>query len=343
MQSSSEVVAYSAASTGRLTKISGSPFATTGAIAGSTGPTFFTIGTDYIHSYPVASNGGIKAQESEIDSQKYSGAACGTVPSGAGGVLDHSGKYFYLQLDSSGSCDAYQTYTIGKNGALTFNNWTEIAGSESPTNAPTILGNEAFAYAIDYDGHYSNTVGFARESSGAFRAISIQEIDPTDPDGANAYPTLVAADPTNHVAVAIDYNASNPPYLASYTADSEGNIVSTNAFDKLPLVPFAATELAMSPSGTFLAVAGGYPSGYGAGDGLEIYHFNGANPITHFSGLITSMEIDGVKWDTSNHLYAISTKTNQLFVYTVTGTSVTESPGSPYTIKDPTALVTKSL
>lgn len=116
------------------------------------------------------------------------------MPSGAGGVLDHSGKYIYLQLDSSDSCDAYQTYTIGKNGALTFNNWTEIAGSESPTNVPTILGNEAFAYAVDYDGHYSNTVGFARESSGAFRAINIQEIDPADPDGANAYPTLVAAD-----------------------------------------------------------------------------------------------------------------------------------------------------
>jgi hypothetical protein len=72
VQSSYGVLAYSAASTGRLSKISGSPFATTGAIAGSTGYTFFTIGTDYIHSYPVASNGGIKAPVSEIDSQKYS-------------------------------------------------------------------------------------------------------------------------------------------------------------------------------------------------------------------------------------------------------------------------------
>jgi hypothetical protein len=73
VQSSSGVEAYSAASNGRLTKISGSAFDTTGAIAGSTGSVFFTIGADYIHSYPVASDGGIKAQESEINSQKYSG------------------------------------------------------------------------------------------------------------------------------------------------------------------------------------------------------------------------------------------------------------------------------
>jgi hypothetical protein len=340
VQSSSGVVAYSASSTGQLSKISGSPFHTTGTISGSTGSTFFTVGTDDIHAYPVASNGGIKAQESQIDSQKYSGAVCGTALYG-GGVLDHSGKYFYLLLNNFGDCSAYQTYTIGKNGVLTFNNWTEVAAeSGSSTGLPTILGNEAFAYTIDYDGHYSNMVGFAREPSGALQAINVQETDPTDPDGSEAYPALVAADPTNHLAVTLDYNASIPPYLASYTADSQGNIVSTNAFDTLPLLPFAATELAMSPSGTFLAVAGGDPS---TNDGLEIYHFNGANPITPFSGLMTNMEIDAIKWDTSNHLYALSTKTNQLFVYTVTGTSISKSPGSPYTIKAPTGLVTKSL
>jgi hypothetical protein len=191
------------------------------------------------------------------------------------------------------------------------------------TYGPTILGNEAFAYGIQYDVHYSSTVGFPRESSGALHAINTQETDPSDPNGANAYPTLVAADPTNHLAVTIAYNASNPPYLASYTADSEGNIVSTNPFDKLPVVPFAATALAMSTSGTALAVAGGYPTTYGAGNGLEIYHFNGADPITPFSGLMANIEIDAIKWDSSNHLYAISAKTNQLFVYTVTGTSVT--------------------
>jgi len=343
VQSSSGVEAYSAASNGKLTKISGSPFQTTGAIAGSTGSIFYTIGTDYIHSYAVASDGGIKAQVSEINSQKYSGAACGTVPDGAGGVLDHSGKYFYLQLSKPAGCDVFQTYTIGKDGALTFNNWTELAGDLGPIYVPTILGNEAFAYSIQYDVHYSSTVGFAREPSGALQVINTQETDPSDPNGANAYPTLVAADPTDHLAVTLAYNASNPPYLGSYTADGEGNITSTNPFDKLQLLPFAATELAMSPSGTFVAVAGGYPSGYGAGDGLEIYHFNGADPITSLSGLVTDMEIDAIKWDSSNHLYAISTKTNQLFVYTVTGNSISEAPGSPYTIKDPTGLVTKSL
>jgi hypothetical protein len=58
---------------------------------------------------------------------------------------------------------------------------------------------------------------------------------------------------------------------------------------------------------------------------------------------MTNMEIDAIKWDTPNHLYAISTKTNQLFVYTVTPTSISKAPGSPYTVTDPTVLITKSL
>jgi hypothetical protein len=59
--------------------------------------------------------------------------------------------------------------------------------------------------------------------------------------------------------------------------------------------------------------------------------------------MVRSLEIDAIKWDTSNHLYAISTRTNRLFVYTVTGTSIKEAPGSPSTVTDPTVLITKSL
>jgi hypothetical protein len=342
VQSSSGVVAYSAASNGQLTKISGSPFNTTGSITGSTGSIFFTTGTDDIHSYPVASNGAIKAQESEINTQKYSGATCG--PAGAPGVLDHSGKYFYMFLDNSGSCGAYQTYTIGKNGVLTFKNWTDVPQeSGGYMTAPTILGNEAFAYAISGFAHNANLIGFARESSGALQAIAFNETDPSGPSGISWTPTLVDGDPTNHLAVALDPYDSNPPQLASYTVDSHGDIVSTNTQEDMPTLPFAATELAFSPSGTLLAVAGGYPTGYGAGNGLEVFHFNGAKPITAYSGLLANMEIDGIKWDSSNHLYAISTKTNQLFVYTITATTITKAPGSPYTIADPTVLITKSL
>jgi hypothetical protein len=44
-----------------------------------------------------------------------------------------------------------------------------------------------------------------------------------------------------------------------------------------------------------------------------------------------------VFWDNDGHLYALSTTANKLFVFTVTPTSESEAPGSPYTITNPVA------
>jgi len=87
----------------------------------------------------------------------------------------------------------------------------------------------------------------------------------------------------------------------------------------------------MSPSGKYLAVGGT--------SGLQIFHFNGANPITKFTGLLTSSPINQIFWDNANHVYAISQKAGKLFVYTVTSTGVTQGPGSPHAIKSPQNLV----
>jgi hypothetical protein len=80
---------YDVASTGKLTLVSGSPFKTTGLMIGSNGKYFVSLGTDYIHSYLIGSNGAIKQQESQINTQLYAGADCGTT---AGAVLDHTGR-----------------------------------------------------------------------------------------------------------------------------------------------------------------------------------------------------------------------------------------------------------
>lgn len=341
VQTSSGVVGYSAASNGALTQIPGSPFKTSGLLAGSTGYAFYSVGTDWIHTYSLASNGAIGAQVSQINTQNYSGADCGQALAGAAGVLDHSGKYFYNLLNNYGDCAAYQTYSVGQNGVLTFNNWTQVVQTpEGGTTTPTILGNESFAYAISYYAHHANFIGFARETAGDLQAIQFNETDPANPD-TNWTPSVVTADPTNHLAAILLANDSNPGQLASYTVDTHGNITSTNTSDNMPFADFAATNLAMSPSGLLLAVGGDLLSGYGGG--LQIFHFNGANPITPYSGSLTNVAISVIKWDTSNHVYAISYTTNQIFVFTVTPTSISAAPGSPYTIPASTALFVKSL
>jgi hypothetical protein len=148
-----------------------------------------------------------------------------------------------------------------------------------------------------------------------------------DPYGA-------AADPTNHVAISVlPFNGSTwrqdgPLQLATYTASSSGNLTTKSTFSNMPSTAVKyATDLKMSPSGKLLAVAGTA--------GLQIFHFNGGDPITRYTGLLTRDEVDQVFWDNSNHLCAISRSANKLFVFTITPTSVSQAPGSPHTITNP--------
>jgi hypothetical protein len=83
----------------------------------------------------------------------------------------------------------------------------------------------------------------------------------------------------------------------------------------------------MSPSGKLIALAG-YP-------GLEFFHFNGAAPVTPYSKLLLpAVDIDQLAWDNDNHLYALSYSSGELYVYTVTPTSIKEVSGSPYKVEN---------
>jgi WD40 repeat protein len=380
VQTAKGVNLYDASSTGKLSLVSGSPFQTTGQMIGSNGTHFITLGTDYVHSYPIASNGALKEQVSEINTQSYSDADCGTT---AGAVLDHTGQYLYVSLGGGSlppdsgqgaatSCDALQTFSIGKSsGELTFKGATSfgsVQGSTSFAPLPTFSGNGAFAYEIlccYSDSGDSLLTGFSRESSGA-----LTNSDPLVPDNAPAaqqpgwfyqpvperltgeppplYPvasaTDIAADSTNHLAVLVCpvqpepsgcWDGTSYPYqLASYTIGSKGQITSTNTWENMPTLPLAASAcddgcptigMTISPSGKILAVS--------VATGVRFFHFNGAEPITEFTGIIgTSGYISSMQWDNSNHLYAVNGASGKLHVYTVTTSSAVEAAGSPYPI-----------
>jgi hypothetical protein len=164
----------------------------------------------------------------------------------------------------------------------------------------------------------------------------------------------VTADPANHLAVfqmqeqGLPYGPFTYPQLASYTFDSSGNLTTTSTYRNMPAPQVYPAVMNMSPSGKLLAVAS--PTSYsgckcGSASwgtaGLQVFHFNGAKPITRYTTTLTKAPIDSVRWDHANHLYALSYSTNKLYVYTITPTSVTQAPGSPYTINRPTALVVR--
>lgn len=334
---SGAVYGYSANSSGQLTAISGSPFKPGTAIVGGNGTQFFTLGETLLHSFSVGSNGAIGSQVSQVPVYDYSGSDCGysSYPDDSA-VLDHTGKYMYvlLQGGTSGTCEAYQTYAISSSGDFTFLGDTETnIQNEEPvtggTYLPSILGNETFAYAGDYSGHLMGLVGFQRASSGELQSMQFTETDP--PLNNNYWGTSSPdASPTgNYVALLLYPGDSGPPYLASYTVDSKGNLSTTNTTSNMPVVKGDSTIF--SPSGALLANWGGL------NDGLELYHFNGAAPIAPYQQLLKGTTIQQVAWDSSNHLYAISNSSNMIYVFTVTPTSVTQV--SSYSIKAPVSVV----
>lgn len=351
VQTHQGVDVFDSSSSGKLTLVKGSPFATTGQMGGVTGSHLISMGTDDVHVYSVGSTGAVGEQQGEVDTQKYGGAQCGNT-TGLSTFLDHTGKYYYLQLSGifnggSVACVAWQSYELKSNGSLDYLGSLEYNGDAghdaTPSSLPTVSSNDKFAYGIfdQFSGFsYTSFATLKRASSGDLEVTpNFKETDPQAdqnvPNGPWAFfPVAVQADPSSHLAVLLQNQSFagccgyyGPVQLASYSINSStGNISSTNKYENMPTPSIPVGEMEMSTSGKLLAVAG---------TGLQIFHFNGASPITKFdSALLPGVGINQLAWDKNNHLYALSYATNKLYVYTVTTTSINEVAGSPFTVNN---------
>ncbi len=331
---SGQITAFSAASDGQLIPLPGSPFpANAVALAGNGKYLFGTDGVN-IDSFSVAT-GGALAEVSSINAQQFNGdGQCGGGPYAL--FLDRTGTTFYDVDGNSCSNTAYQSFSIdASTAALTY---LGITAAQSPTfEFPlSFVENNSYAYSSSCYHWYPLIFGFKRNSDATLTELTLNPPFPTPPSGDTFCPSLAAADSANHLAIPLtpmnldSMQADGPAQLAVYTADSAGNLTTASILLTMPPVATnGATDLAISPSGSFLAVAG---------TGLQLFHFNGANPITAFTGLLTTDPIDHILWDNSNNLYAISLSTNKLYVFTVTATAATPAPGSPYTVANPQSI-----
>jgi hypothetical protein len=346
---------YDAASNGKLTLVSGSPFPTSGFMVGSNGKYLITAGTNDIFSYKIAANGAIEGSVSELDTQSFSGGKCGGT---AGAVLDHSGKDVYVLLkgapadDGNELCDAVQSSSISSSGALIYKGDVlvdEDSKASGSDTLPVLLGNNKFAYSLEGipDGCEHTINIFAREGSGALEFAGGQNVTyPAGPSGGYYYyplfpssvstlvgsvwPSIITDDPTDHLAIALYASKDAPcgptktPQLASFTANSKGQLTTTNTSEDMPSIAGSGINIMrLNPAGNLLAVA--------TGTGVQIFHFNGSKPITKFTGVIgISGYVSDLQWDKSNHLYAINAATGNLHVYTITKTTAVEVTGSPY-------------
>jgi hypothetical protein len=342
------VTLYDTATNGRLTSVGTYPLFATSTLTGGNGSYLFAAGEDSadnsgetnIDTYPVQSNGAIGARSETIDATDYAGS-CGAGVSIVSAKLDHTGHYIFVRLynQENGDCDQWQTYQVASNGLLTF-----LGTEESPLIGylETVSSTNNFAYGSSEGSPCASagegTAGpkfFPYSRNSAHDLSYDHNFTHTDPAGTGTMYTLWAsADPANHLAVLMaDCTSSSglPAKIASYTINpTTGSIASTNTWSDMPAtavntdlpansLPPMFTD--MSPSGELVAVAGG---------GFQIFHFNGASPLTQLTGLQRGTDdIGQTAWDDDNHFYTLDFFGGQLRVFTVTPTSFSEDPGSP--------------
>ena len=338
--SNQNVKAFGAAPDGKLTPVPGSPFRV-GFVAGMAVNAKYLFLTDevYIYSFSIAPDGSIK-QVASINAQQFNSGGCGG-PEPL--FLDSTGTTLYdvdFNENCTGSDDALQFFSIdASTGELNYLGVT--AATWSYWEPLSFIGNNEYAYASECS-EYSDIYGFQRNADGTLSVLNINPSVPTAPKGYSYCPNQMVADSANHIAMALTpengYKSSQsapPPQLATYTADSSGNITTKSTRFNMPKTAIPViTDIVMSPSGKLLAVAGL--------NGLPVFHFNGSKPLTHYTGLLTKDQVDQVYWDNDNHLYAISQPSGKLFVYTVTPSSVSQAPGSPHKITTPQNIVVLS-
>lgn len=327
------ILSYSVSADGRLSPVPGShlTYGPGGVIAGSF---LFALNTDGLHldAYRIGPDGSLTKAQSLID---YAATRCTCYPQ-IPLLADRTGLNLYVGATDQDGYLSYETYSINQEtGALTYVSATGNAlNSIGVAFYPfTFSGSDLYAYGVFSRNSASpaNQIGFlTRAADGSLSgdpATNAVVTGPTPPPGTIYEEALIGTDAANHVVSFIgSLDASGnptslPSRLASFTIHPDGSLTSTNTSANMPEVAVPAVGAALNPSATLLAVAG---------NGLQLFHFNGAAPLTPFTGMVTSDRIDHVAWDNHNHLFGVSP--GKLYVFNVTADGVVQVPGSPYSI-----------
>jgi hypothetical protein len=330
-----QVFGFAAVANGKLTPIVGSPFQADVGMMAVNGKFLFGSTTNelYLNAYTIEPDGALTFAAANDISQITGGNDTNAYSSWMG--LDHSGATLYDLRDTGGSDNYYEAFVIDKTtGALTMPAGFMVDAGNNDTwpGAFTFSANNKYMYGVDSGWTAYSICMLDRASNGALLqppAGTPLISNPVDKTGYRFDPFAISADPFNHVAVAFRNEEGNmgpengPNQLAVYTADSKGNLTTTNTYKNMPKVAVGEVSLKMAPTGKLLAAFGD--------KGLQVFHFNGAKPITPYATLVQNVSFGEGYWDNYNHLFAIGSN-GKLYVFTVTPTSVAQVPESPYAI-----------
>jgi hypothetical protein len=335
------ILGYTAAADGTLTAIPGSPFPISVFGLAVTGNYLFGSSFDGIHvyAYKIQPNGSLVFATSTDINQFNAGTKCPNLQA-SDLVLDHTGSTLYTVAFHGSVCNStsYKSFAVNKTtGGLSY---LGDSGTRVVWNFPLrFSANNQFAYGAGCVGglttpYWAESFGILKRRPGGLLTY-INVSAPRPPTKDNTYffcRHYTAADPaTNLIVGVVKLDArskdlfNHGTLLATYHIQSNGSLTTTSRYNNMPWVSKVGEleDLQMSPSGKFIAIAGG--------DGLMVYHANGGQPPTRYTGLLTSDLIEQTFWDNVNHLYAVSLY-GKLHVFTITAGSYSEAPGSPYSI-----------
>jgi hypothetical protein len=337
-----QILGYSAAADGSLTAIPGSPFSISVWGLSVNGKFLFGSRFDGVHvdAYRIHSNGALTLAATTDINQYNTGTTCPNLQASPL-VLDHTGSTLYSVAYQGDVCDStsYKSFKVNwTTGGLSY---LGDSGTRPVWNFPLRFDStNKYAYGagcvVGLTGLHSVTESFGileRSSSGKLTYINKSAPMPPTKDSSYFFcRSLTAADRADNLTVGVYkldaastglYNEGS--MLATYDIQSDGSLTTKSKYNNMPWTTEVGEleDLQMSPSGKLIAVAGG--------QGLEVRHNNGDKAPTRYTGLLTSDLIGQTFWDNADHLYAVSLS-GLLHVFTVTTTSYSEAPGSPYSI-----------
>ena len=338
LSTGNQINAFTVATNGHLTPVTGSPFSADVQSMALKGKYLFGTNGTEIFSFSIGSSGALKLASS-VNAQQFNGFACGGPISL---FPDLTGVTLYDADYDGESCanNTYQFFGIDQpSGAL---NYLGASDATVQIEQPlSFIGNNLYGYSSGCFHQNPIIFGYARNSDGTLTRLNINPPLPTPRTGEFYCPYHTAADTRSDFAISLQRSvfsggpAPGPADLAVYTADSSGNLTTNSTVSNMPSTPVGyVTDVRMSPSGNVLAVSGT--------TGLQLFRFNGSNPITHFTGLLTKTQVDQVSWDTHNHVFAISNSGGLLYAFTITRTGAHQVMGSPYAIISPQSVVALS-
>jgi hypothetical protein len=357
----SHINGYAAWANGKLTPVPGSPFANTNVAKMSVTKSFL-FGADAYHklitSYSIHSNGSL-SKVSSINPALYRPSGC-LEQDDVGTQVDFTGiTLYYLACTYGFNTSEYSSFHITSSGSLQFlgNSGGIIsAATQGTPEVLTKMGGNPFAFDSYCDEEEDQGVIqiYKRQSNGNLIFYGEDRHMPEPAPGTAFCAGMSAADATNHLAVAIQRIDSQPhdagyiygPYfIASYTADLNGNLTTTSTYANMPHPTVASTRdvsaISISPDGKYVAVGA---------SGFQVLHFDGSNPPTNFSAaFLTGQTIRKFGWDRASHLYVLAeiysngVFNDYLHVYTVTSSGVKEASGSPYYIEHGGNVIVRTL